>query len=166
MQVAKENQSSLFILSLILLLASCQPAAVYDEFKPVGGQWHLDSMKTFEVTISDTSVPYAVIMKLRHNADYPYANLYLFRTISSANGIEYADTVNLALANQQGKWLGSGIGEVKTMEWIYADRGLQFTDQRKYTFTLQHGMRDTLLNGIMDVGLELRPIIDQTESEK
>ena len=158
MEVVKENRSSLLVLGLVVLLAACQPSAVYDQFNAVGGQWHMDSTQTFVVDIGDNSLPYAVIMKLRHNADYPYSNLYLFRTIASANGVEYSDTVNLALANQQGKWLGNGVGEVKTMEWVYADRGLRFTDQRKYTFTLQHGMRDTVLEGIMDVGLELRPI--------
>lgn len=160
--VRRKLTSSLFIFA-VLILASCGETTVFDEFQPIGGLWHQDSIQSFVVPIEDNSKPYAVIMKLRHNADYPYANLYLFRTIASSNGTEYTDTVNLAIADRQGKWLGQGVGEVKTMEWVFADRGLQFTDQRKYTFTLQHGMRDTLLEGVMDVGLELSQI-EETSS--
>ncbi len=153
------------ILLLFLLISACNQSAYYDVFLPVQGTWHADSVKRFTVEIEDNKHPFAILMKMRHNANYPYSNLYLFRTIESENGLEYADTVNLLLANPQGKWLGSGVGELKTMEWIYAERGLQFTNTGFYTFTVQHGMRDTLLDGIMDIGLELSVISEDSNKK-
>jgi len=160
MTIAGAIRNSIFLLGT-LALAACGNPRMYDSFKPINGAWHQDSVVQFVVPVADNEETYAVSVKLRHNADYPYSNLYMFRTISSVNGIEYQDTVNFTLADATGKWLGNGIGEVKTMVWPYSRRGLKFTNTGKYTFTLQQGMRDTLLEGIMDVGLEINQITEE-----
>ena len=134
---------------------------MYDSFVPIQNGWHSDSVLTFEVPVKDVESQYYVSMRVRHNADYPYQNLYLFRTISSATGIEYQDTVDLTMADDRGKWLGEGVGELKTMAFAYGRGGLRFTNIGKYTFTLQQGMRDTLLPGITDVGLTIELIEEQ-----
>lgn len=160
MITVREIRNSIILLGA-LILVSCGEPSMFDTFKPINGAWHQDSIIQFVVPVEDNSATYAVSVKLRHNADYPYSNLYMFRTISSVNGVEYTDTVNYTLADASGKWLGSGIGEVKTMIWPYSRRGLQFTNAEKYTFSLQHGMRDTLLEGVMDVGLEINKITEE-----
>jgi gliding motility-associated lipoprotein GldH len=133
---------------------------MYSNFISTGNAWHQDSIIRFEVQVEDVSIPYRVTMKIRHNADYPYQNLYIFRTIMSAQGLEYTDTVNLLLADDQGNWLGEGLGELKTMSWAYNRKSLQFKESGNFTFTLQQGMRDEFLKGITDVGLEIYPVYD------
>lgn len=157
MAIEREIRNSIIVV-LALLMTSCGESPMFDSFKPINGTWHQDSLVHFVVPVVDKNTSYTVSVKLRHNANYPYSNLYMFRTISSLQGVEYADTVNFTLADETGKWLGNGVGEVKTMVWPYTRRGLQFTEEGKYTFTLQHGMRDSLLSGIMDVGLEINEI--------
>ncbi len=154
------RQNSLFIFA-IFLLAACDKPAMFDAFAPINNGWHQDSIVNFSVPVQDTSTQYYISLKLRHNADYPYENIYLFRTISSASGIEYQDTVDLKVADEKGKWLGEGVGEVKTMAWGFGRGGLRFKNTGKYTFTLQHGMRDSILPGIMDVGLTINAIEEQ-----
>jgi len=136
---------------------------MFDVFAPIKNGWHQDSIVQFTVPVKDTSMQYFVSMKIRHNADYAYENVYLFRTISSASGIEYQDTVDLILADETGKWLGEGVGEVKTMQWGYGRGALRFNNTGKYTFSLQQGMRDSVLVGIMDVGLSIEEIDEQAE---
>ncbi len=152
----KSLKNSLTLLLVVLFLAGCGEKPLFDEIKPIAKSgWHQDSILTFVVDVKSTELQYLPSIKVRHNANYNYANLYLFRTITTDEGLEFSDTVDLTLANDVGKWLGSGIGEVKVMEWGYGRGGLRFTKDEEYTFTLQHGMRDTVLVGIMDVGLKV-----------
>ncbi len=147
-------RSSLFFI-LLLGLVACGNQPTFDAFERIGGSWHADSILEFTVPISDVDQTYAVNVKLRHDANYPFANMYMFRKITSANGLEYQDTVNFIVADDRGKWLGKGVGEVKTMVWPYRANTLKFNTPGKYTFILQQGMRQEELPGVIDVGLEV-----------
>lgn len=150
----RTNSNWAFI-PLFFLLISCGEKPVYSEFIHIGGEWHQDSIATFTFEVDDVEATYSIALKLRHNADYPYQNLYIFRTIESPTGREFADTANLVLADNYGKWLGSGVGELKTMSWGYSRKSLKFNKAEKFIFSIQHGMRDTLLVGVSDIGLEI-----------
>jgi gliding motility-associated lipoprotein GldH len=39
---------------------------------------------------------------------------------------------------------------------VLFDDGKQFADTGRYTLTIRHGMRDSLLRGITDIGMEIR----------
>lgn len=154
------RRNSLFIL-FIAILSACGDAPVYDSFKPIEGGWHQDSILAFDVPIREIDERYMVTLKIRHDASYPYSNLYLFRKIESADGLEYQDTVDLLLADKTGKWLGSGVGEVKTMVWPYRANTLKFTAPGNYTFSLQQGMRTAVLEGVTDVGIEVKVVEEE-----
>lgn len=154
---------SAFFLAFILALASCGKAPVFDEYVSTNNMWHKDSIVRFTVAITDTSVPYGINVKVRHNAQYPFANLYVFRSISSVAGIVYSDTANFTLADASGKWLGSGIGELKTVVRRYRKEAVWFSSPGKYTFNLQQGMRTETLPGIEQVGLEVIRIEEEQE---
>lgn len=162
MVITAIKRSSLLAFAL-LLLAACGQAPVYDSFKPIGGKWYADSVLAFSFPVENVDETYAVNIKLRHNANYPFANLYMFRTISSVNGLEYQDTVNFTVADPRGKWLGDGVGEVKTMVWPYRANTIKFNTPGIYTFTLQQGMREEALTGVMDVGLEVFVVTEEKE---
>lgn len=139
-----------------LLLCSCQQKPYYENYLKVSEQgWHQDSAAIFEVEISDTTSSYAVIFNLRANGSYPYSNLYLFRTVSSEEGLEYQDTAQVILADQYGKWLGEGIGELKTFSRPFRAQALRFNRSGNYTFKFVQAMRDEYLRGVEDVGLTL-----------
>ena len=42
--------------------------------------------------------------------DYNYRNLWLFITCEAETGEEFTDTLNCVLADEYGKWFGSGWG--------------------------------------------------------
>ncbi len=149
------------IRNLLLLLAtgiliSCSDDAYYREYVDFNStRWNQDSIVQFKVNVDDISRPFMVGVELRHNDEYPYSNLYLFRTISSSDGVEYTDTVNYTLANSSGAWVGKGMGEVKTMKYPFARKTLQLNHPGEFTFTFQQGMRDENLPGILSLGLSL-----------
>ena len=97
-------------------------------------------------------------MYIRHSTDYPYNNLFLFRSIESTQGVEYTDTVNVALANPLGVWNGSGMSNLKTLEIPIGQGAVRFRDDERYTLKITQGMRDTVLYGIQDVGVQFEQV--------
>lgn len=81
--------------------------------------WYQDSVISLNVTIEDTTVYYQFRYQIRHSNDYPYQNLYLFPTVQSEGMDPFNDTLNLPLAENNGKWLGKGIGSLKTVDTSY-----------------------------------------------
>lgn len=140
-----------------LALFGCSAPPVYEEFQDVGPQgWHQDSTATFRVQIQDTAQPYVVTFHLRANQAYPYSNLYLFRSISSAHRTEYTDTANVKLADKYGRWLGEGLGALQTFHRPFRGQPLRFSAPGTYTFRFTHAMRRTYLPGVKAVGLTLK----------
>lgn len=145
----------LFLLALSLALG-CSETPEYEAFLAVSEDgWHADSTARFQVEIKDSTARYAVIFHLRANQDYPFANLYLFRRIVSAEGQEYGDTANLRLADPQGRWLGEGVGAVKTFSRPFRAQALQFRETGTYTFEFTQAMRQDPLPGVESLGLTL-----------
>ena len=144
------------VFTLLFLFASCTDNKVFDEYKEMSTLgWHADSIANFNVEVTDTMSDYAVYIKLRHNHDYPFKNIWFFRTITSERGVEYADTINYVLADEMGTWLGKGIGDKKLVTMPLRTQALRFNKTGDYEFGIQHGMRDTVLTGILEIGLEV-----------
>lgn len=151
-------KSSVFWLvpTAVLFISACSERPYFEQYLPVSKQgWHLDSAASFEVEIKDTTSTYAVLFNLRANDAYPYSNIYLFRSVFSDDGLEYQDTAQVILADAYGKWLGDGIGELKTFTRPFRAQPLRFNRRGTYTFKFVQGMRDTLLTGVEDVGLTI-----------
>lgn len=115
--------------------------------------WFKDSTITFEVPIEDTLADYQIVWHLRNNDDYEFSNIFLFRSVNSDRGGEFGDTAEFVLADAYGKWLGKGVGELKTNTWPFKDGILRFNRSGNYIFTLQQAMRVDHLIGVEDVGL-------------
>ena len=147
-------KTKLLVVLLAAIAIACDPAPMYEAYAPVSENgWHKDSMVTFEVEIEDTLSNYQVVWHLRNNDDYEYSNIFLFRSVSSDRGAEFGDTAEFVLADVYGKWLGKGVGELKTNTWPYKQGILRFNRSGNYTFTLQQAMRTDYLKGVEDVGL-------------
>jgi len=137
-------------------LVSCGPAPILDELTTFEEhRWHMDSVVQVQWEPQDSGIPVFMSLYVRHLSDYPYNNLFLFRTISTMEGVAYADTVNVHLADELGHWNGSGMSDLKTMMVPVGKSAVRFKKGERYTLRVQHGMRDTVLYGIQDVGVRL-----------
>ena len=152
---------SICLLLGCLLFTSCRSDIVYSRFMPIsypGGtitssdQWHADSVAQFDYTISDTSVNYRILVYVRHTERYPYQNMWLFLSNGTMN-----DTIEFYLADDRGQWLGNrhhGFIEMPVLiedDYHYSDTGV-------YRLAIQHAMRDSLLRGVTDIGVEVLKI--------
>lgn len=148
------NRNNIGILVVALLLfSSCGKKTLYDTYidLPEGG-WRSDVSFDFEFEFEDNqNTSFDYLIGLRNNNDYLYANIFFFAKIEDAEGIVQYDTLQYLLAEPNGKWLGTGVGEIKHNLFVFKKQ--QSLKPGSFTFSLSHGMRDDLLLGLEDLGL-------------
>lgn len=114
--------------------------------------WNTDSLVVFKYNIYDTTKSYDLTLKIRHTIDYEFQNLFLFLEDIKK------DTVEIILASKNGKWLGSGISDVREVEYVF-DKNRIFSKKGEYKIRVEQAMRygpkDKIenLEHILDIGL-------------
>lgn len=140
---------------LVILLAgmftSCRHNIVYSEFISIpSGEWSIDSLPRFDFAIEDNKTSYDIILYVRHTERYPYQNMWLF----VQDNRQHSDTIEFYLADDRGRWLGDKHHGFIEMPVLY-ESNYHFPDTGKYCISVQHGMRDSVLRGVMDIGVEI-----------
>jgi len=142
-----------------LTFAACKNNDVFFQYKAVNAKgWNKDSLYTFDIQITDTTSTYNVYVNVRNRGEYPYQNLWLFLDKTSPDKVQMKDSIECYLADQRGKWLGSGIGSVMEMPILYQEN-VRFNKSGMYRYKIIHGMRDTTLAGINDIGMRIEKIV-------
>ena len=146
---------NLALIGTIVMFISCDNTLVFEEYKSFKNQnWNTDSAVFFNYLITDTISKNTIKIKLRHTVDYEFQNLFLFVEA------DVIDTVELMLANKEGMWLGSGIGDVREFEFEYQNAKL-FSKKGNYSFKIEQAMRYgvaekiQVLNNVLAVGLSI-----------
>lgn len=141
----------LFLAALALALTACRQDIVFSQFVSIpSGEWHVDSVAQFNYQISDKKVGYQVLVYVRHTERYPYQNMWLFLD----NGTQ-RDTIEFYLADDRGQWLGDKHHGFIEMP-VLIEQNYHFPDTGRYYMAIQHGMRDSLLRGVTDIGVEIK----------
>ncbi len=144
---------------LTLLLAfqnpSCDPDRVYEKnIRIPDGVWSYDNILSFEVMVEDTISLHNLYVNVRNTSLYPNSNLYLFITTFAPSGDFVRDTFEVILADERGKWLGSGLGDIWDLQQVYKGN-VRFAQKGKYTFEFEQAMRTEHLPFVLDVGLRV-----------
>lgn len=142
-------------MTLILILAGCGHDVVFEDYVtiPENG-WNKDSMATFNVSIIDVESFNDLFINIRNKSDYSNSNLWLFVDVTSPAGKTMRDTLNCYLADEHGKWLGSGWGDLFLVKYPYK-RNVKFAEPGEYRFNIIQGMRYDELEGIHNIGLSV-----------
>lgn len=145
----------LFLMLIGIFLLSCSSDRLFEDYHALEDNvWHEDSIQRFELEVEDTSSFYQINFHLRHTADYDYRNLFVFVDVLFPDKRGLRDTMNIMLADPSGRWYGDGVGALKSVVVPFRS-GLKFPLQGKYIFEFNHGMRETELKSIQDIGLEI-----------
>ena len=149
---------NLFFLSLavlVLSMGSCDSKRFYEENKSIeNGVWLSTKFQSFTVNISDTIARYDLFLNVRNDGTYPYSNLYLFLHTTFPGGKRATDTVECQLADPDGKWRGSGPGNLKFNRFLF-QKAIAFPRKGTYRFDLEQAMRVKELKGIRDAGIRI-----------
>lgn len=152
------NRNLKILLLILLVLQSCDPDRVYEKNVRIpDGIWSQENIIPFEVVIEDTSGTYNLYVNIRNTSLYPMSNLYLFITTTAPSGHSVKDTVEVILADDRGKWLGSGLGDIWDLQQLYK-RNIRFARKGRYLFEYQQAMRAKQLPFVLDAGLRVEKV--------
>jgi gliding motility-associated lipoprotein GldH len=156
----KQNSKALFFctafsLLCVLFLPACDNSRMFEENTaiPENG-WDSSNVITYNVEIKDPSMPANFFINVRNADGYPYSNLFLFVKTKFPNGKQSNDTLECQLADENGKWIGKGIGDIYDNQ-IPFKRNVRFPLAGIYTFEIEQGMRIKSIPLIMDIGLRI-----------
>jgi gliding motility-associated lipoprotein GldH len=146
--------TAVFVVLLLTQLTSCDPNMVYDTYVSTeNGSWRWQDAKQFDIPVEDTLSMHNIYLQVRHTVEYPMSNLYMFVHIKGPGGQLLKDTVNLILAESDGKWIGRGTGNLKELSLLYR-KNTRFSLPGIYTFTLEQAMRNPELP-VTDLGIRV-----------
>ena len=81
------------------------------------------------------------------------SNLYMYVHVKGPGGQHYKDTVNMLLAEPDGRWIGKGTGKLRELRLLYRKQ-VVFSEPGEYTFSLEQAMRREKLP-VTDIGLRI-----------
>jgi gliding motility-associated lipoprotein GldH len=145
----------LALLALVVFFTSCDKSRVYEKnIKIPKFAWDMNNVLSFEVPITDTTAVYNMYFNVRNASGYPYSNLFLFFTVRSPDGKRQRDTVEIKLADETGRWLGDGLGDIWDNKILFK-RNFRFPASGTYFFEMEQAMRVNPLQYIMDAGIRI-----------
>jgi len=151
----KLSTALLPITLILFVLISCDPGRVYEKnIRIPDGIWTWNSPVIFEVFVEDTITVHNLYVNVRNTGMYPFSNLYLFIKTVAPSGHTINDTVQIRLADEKGKWLGNGLGDIWDNQKLYKEQ-VRFAQKGKYIFEYEQAMRIEKLPFILDVGLRV-----------
>ena len=146
----------IFVFLSLFLLVCCNTntESSYSVFEE--DSWHADSIITLSHSVVDSTTKHNLYLKIRHNTEFEYQNIFLFVDFQ-----EKRDTIEVTLSEKNGKWLGSGFGDIKEVEYCFAKEVI-FNSKKTSNFTVEQAMRYgdqpviTNLKGIIALGINIK----------
>ena len=146
----------IFVFLSLLLLVCCNTntESSYSVFEE--DSWHADSIITLNHSVVDSITKHNLYLKIRHTTDFEYQNIFLFVDFQ-----EKRDTIEVTLSEKNGKWLGSGFGDIKEVEYCLA-KEIVFNSKKTSNVTVEQAMRYgdqpviTNLKGIIALGINIK----------
>lgn len=155
----KSNIFSLFAGLLFTLLISCSGGETYSRFHHIeNGKWYRDSFLVFTIDSLTPSlgIGFDVTIELTTNHSYPYRNLLLEIDQNLTDPIIRTDTLRFLLADEHGRWLGSGAGGLNQLSLPYRSFVPAPRDSmHQYRLIIRQAMEDNPLRGVEKVGVKL-----------
>ena len=141
---------------VVSFLLSCSGNTIYEQHIDIpDGIWNYQNKLLFEPEIEDTINSYSINIHVRHTNLYPYSNLYLFVNTTAPTGASIRDTFECTLADEKGKWLGNGLGDIWDSEFVFKSP-VRFPYAGTYQFEIEQAMRREKLPFIMDCGFSIK----------
>jgi gliding motility-associated lipoprotein GldH len=153
-----------FIALSILILTSCSKTKIYEKRQDFDNYtWNRMKSLFFEVPVTDTETEYNIYLTLRHITQYPYDDLKINVTIYSPSGEERTTMHTIKIKDSQGKFLGSGAGDLWDVE-LLAKEKMGFNQPGTYKFQIDNLMDYLDVVGLVDLGLRVEKVKKKKEN--
>jgi gliding motility-associated lipoprotein GldH len=142
-------------LSLLFLLAACDPGRIYEKNLSVDANgWLYAEHLDFEVNIPDTSSAYNIYLNVRHSDRYAYSNLWVQLQTMLPDSSVMTDKIQVELALPDGQWTGNCIDGICANS-VLIRSNIVFPQAGTYRFRIMQDMRQDPLPEILNAGLKL-----------
>jgi len=150
---------SFIVLAIVsLVTTACDANRVYEENKPLeNNQWYFKNLVPFDVQVTDTNKIYNVFVNLRITSDYKYNNIFIWLHTTNPDRKTDKRRVEIKLANDAGKWLGSGLGDLFDYQFPVLQQ-VKFPLAGFYKFEIEQNMREDTLFNIKAAGIRVEVI--------
>lgn len=121
--------------------------------------WNSKQIVKFDITTKDSTQARISNISIRHNDSYRYQNIIFFLNHSYKENIISTNTIELLLAEDDGRWIGKGKSNIK--EFSTTILSPKIYQNGIHTFSLELAMRDNAstkldnLDGISDISFYL-----------
>jgi gliding motility-associated lipoprotein GldH len=147
---------------IFLIAFSCNKSVVYSQYERFDEDkgWAKNFQPTFTFDNTDTTQLCNVYINVRNAESYPFRNLFMFLHTTDPKGVKTTDTIECVLADEKGKWLGSGLGDLYDNSILFK-KNTHFRQIGNYKFSFEQAMRYGDKNVIdplpliMDVGITI-----------
>lgn len=140
------------------MMYSCSTDVVFEQIETVDvNGWDYKKPVEFSFNAPDTSVLHNLIFDVRITPEYAYQNIWLFIEITDPDGAKHIDSIDCPLAYPDGKWIGSGLGDLIDNP-ILVQQNFKFSQIGDYHFKIKHGMRNDNLPNVKNVGVILKKV--------
>lgn len=147
-----------FLILILIWVVSCKAPSlnVFEKNIPIkGGAWAYEVRPSVRFDVTDTTASYNVSVVCRHTDGYGYKNLWLLiSTRQPGDTASKKDRFELTLQDNSGRWYGTGMDDIWEQR-IPLFPNVHFSKTGAYTVVFEQDMRDSLLRGILDIGLRV-----------
>ncbi len=141
----------LVIVLLISLFSACDSSITDTNIDIPEQKWVYTNRVKASFEIKDNQPAYNIYFKLRHTAEYKYANIFVLVRLKEGQSV-VTRRYQYKLAKNDGEWLGSGSGSLFSYVLPVLTKH-HFAVAGKYEIEVEQNMRDNPLSGIADAGI-------------
>ncbi len=135
---------------------SCDEDKIFEEHHNFETyHWAKNDIVSLEPEIRDTIQRYDIIFNVRHTNNYYNNNLWVRIETVYPSGKSQQDVVEIPMAAADGRWYGSGSGNIISNE-VQIQAGARFPEKGKYKLLIEQYMRMDTLSEIINVGIRLQ----------
>lgn len=153
------NRKIAFLCSLLLIVSlflGCSSNVIDSNVEIPDRKWSYRNHIITPFEIKDNKKPYNVYFKLRHTAEYKYANIFIIAHFKEGKEVKN-QRFEFQLAKNDGEWLGSGSGNVFNYALPLLENH-RFPRNGKFEVEIEQNMRDNPLLEISDVGVLIEEV--------
>lgn len=141
-----------------MMLASCDRGVMHSEnWQWKDHQWIHGDAKTMTLVATDTTTAYQMDLRIDHEEDYPFQNLYVRTRTIYPSGKEVTSVTSLELINADGSWAGDQ-GENCCKLTLPLQVRFTFPEIGTYTWTIEPYMRMDTVKGIKSLKATCRKL--------
>ena len=152
----KKQLIYVLLITVPFFLTQCDRKRVFEKnYRIKNNEWSINDTLKFNISIADSSNYYDILLNVRTGGLYEYSNLFLFVSIEAPSGKTIEDKFEITLADKNGKWFGSGLGDIKSLTVPFRSN-VRFGLPGIYKFKIVQGMRKDVLPYVFDAGIRIQ----------